>query len=65
MEKGVPAEHSVLKENRARIRMLKPAAQPMKVQPVLVRTKQAKRLYANRRTLRKRIPIDEQRNPVV
>ncbi len=65
MKKGVPAENRVLKENRAWIRLLEAGTPPMKVQPVLVGTKQAKGLHTNRRTGRKRKPIDEQRNPIV
>ena len=65
MEEGVPAENGVFKKNRARIRPLKAVGPPVEMQPVLMRTEQAKRLHTDCRTRRKRIPIDEQRNPIV
>src|SRR6202034_1799540 len=43
---------------------LKAVGPPVEMQPVLVRTEQAKRLHPNGRTGRKRIPIDEQRNSI-
>jgi hypothetical protein len=65
MEKGVAAEKAVLKQDRARIQLLEAIAPPVKVQPVLVRADQAKRLYANGGARRERKAIDEEGNPVL